>query len=100
MMIEINTKKEKGIIRNYIKKIVITILNQISDEVTKEFITCADCGVVVRKDKAHRVLDYSLVIMPYATYYCHNHKKNYDRMDYPHYYKDNVEVDKKGKIIK
>jgi hypothetical protein len=33
-------------------------------------------------------------------YYCLAHKPNYDRIVGDKYYKDNVEVDKKGQIVK
>ena len=96
-------------IKKYIQKIVRGML---SEGFWNDCVFCDECGVVVRKNKAYTVLikdlfayrrendDYNWAV----NCYCDRHKKNYNREErYSKdiiYYKDNVEVDKNGKIIK
>ena len=60
-------------------------------------IFCEECGVIVKKDKA-KCVDYC----GGEEYYCDRHAPKYDRVEIDengtNYYKNNVEVDKNGKI--
>lgn len=52
------------------------------------FATCEECGVAVKKSKAHRVLEYGSLVLGgwgddgsrwcFHAYYCHAHVKPYD----------------------
>lgn len=102
-------------IKEYIEKIVREMLED-------KFVYCDECGVVVSKDKAHKVRvenPFPMKVDGYLLYYycdrhddikfyCDRHKKNYDKIENNvkekggyiiKYYKSNVEVGKNGKII-
>lgn len=78
-------------------------------EVLDNIVSCGECGVAIKKDKAQKV-----EIGNFHLYYCQKHKKPYDKLEknaeinskkgtldfYTKYYKSNVEVNKKGKQIK
>jgi hypothetical protein len=79
---------------------------------------CKVCGCLIKKSeelaiidhdeyfryKCYRDLLYSYTMadndMSYKSYYCRTHKPPYDRVEDGKYYKDNVEVDNKGRLIK
>jgi len=77
----------------------------------KDYRECKTCGVLVSKDKAHRVnMEHYRIYSRWSStdnhneYYCDRHAKPYDRLNRDvspvQYYKDNVSVTEKGKIIK
>jgi len=68
----------------------------------KDIVFCKKCGVAIKKDKAKVVIKEKQLI-----HYCDRHAPDYDRIEYNllvggsnKYYKDNVKVDVKGRIIK
>jgi hypothetical protein len=104
MITEIKTKKVRGIFKRYITKIIIDLMNQAFEGISKDYVCCSNCGIVVRRNKAYKTKTISWVTGAETKYYCDRHKKNYDRMLNIYnrdiiFYKDNVEVDKNGKII-
>lgn len=99
-------------IKKYIQKIVretllpqqYTLLSGEGYLKKEDYVCCADCGVVVRRNKAYKTKTISWVTGAETKYYCDKHKKNYDRMLNIYnrniiFYKDNVKVDENGKII-
>lgn len=84
------------------------------------YVHCEECGVVVKKEMAYKVLEervhfaifFNEQIFEEEKFYCNQHKKPYDRIELENdpytiwskkerkYYKTNIEVNEEGKVIK
>jgi hypothetical protein len=108
-------------IKKYIENIVREMLEDKKDRFWEGVVFCADCGVILRIEKAHKVISRDIyscsTVIPQldeTKYYCDRHRKKYDKVEIitrTHqsgkfievifkYIKDNIEVDENGKIIK
>jgi hypothetical protein len=94
----------------YTQKSVIDRISEIEEELGK-YTECKTCGCLIKKDdkfavKEFRGREFCLYYGKFhdewegVSYYCLTHKPPYDKMIDGKYYKDNVEVDDKGRIIK
>lgn len=62
---------------------------------------CNECGVVVAKNRAHKVVVTPLIAAVYREWYCGAHKKPYTHRCGSKYFSDEKrEVDENGKPIK
>ena len=87
-------------------------VNMLEDEMNEsnirnDIVFCEECGVAIKKDRAEVVATDILnrICSFQLDYYCDRHAPNYDRAEYnpiraeAKYYKDNIEVTEKGRII-